>query len=142
MWHEDKLTRTGEQIVGFERFIAWCGGWPSFHDAEIVRLDLNRKGRSTRAVDVPGGVRPAFGPRANPKFSVPREDVTVTFILDGIEDLELSGFNHQNVVFDLSLEQGEDMIRIRLEPCFGLAGTIDVRKIEIQFEPRNYHDHS
>ncbi len=84
---DDTLNRAAEQIVGFGRFIECCGGWPWFHDAEVVRLELNREGQSRLVLHVLGGSRPAFGPRANPKFSVPRED------LIGIEDLELPGFN-------------------------------------------------
>lgn len=140
MWNEETLTRASEQIAGFGRFVEWCGGWPWFHDAEVVRLELNRSGRSRLVLRVLGGSRPAFGPRANPKFAVPREDVTVIFILDSVEELELSGFNHQNVIFDLCLEQKEDLFRITLQPCFGLAGTIDVRQIQIQFQP-GHSDH-
>src|SRR5690348_1814423 len=105
MWNDETLARASEQIVGFARFIEWCGGWPWFHDAEVVSLELNRTGQSRLVVRVLGGPRPGFGPRANPKFSVPREEVKVTFILDEVEDLELSGFSHQNVISDLLLEQ-------------------------------------
>lgn len=142
MWSDDTLNRASEQIVGFARFIEWCGGWPWFHDAEVVRLELDRRGQSKLVFHVLGGPRPAFGPRADPKFSIPREDVTVTFILDGVEDLELSGFNHQNVISDLLLEQNDDRFRITLEPCFGLTGTIDVRTIQVEFQPSDSHHHS
>jgi len=142
MWNNETIARASEQIVGFGRFIEWCGGWPWFHDAEVVRLELNREGQSRLVLRVLGGSRPAFGPRANPKFSIPGEDVTVTFILDGVEDLELSSFNHQNVIFDLLLQQNDEMFRITLEPCFGLAGTIDARTIQLEFQPSDSHHHS
>jgi len=140
MLKENGPAQSVDRITGFHPLVEWCGGWPSFHDAEIVCLDLKRKGRSTLVVHVLGGARPAFGPRADPKFAVPPEDVTVTFILEDIEDLELFQFSHQNVIFDLLLEPYEDMFRITLSPCYGLAGTIDVRTIEIQFKPGNPPD--
>jgi hypothetical protein len=124
-----------DQIAGFQALVDWCGGWPWFHDAEIVRSDRNRQGKSRLVIQVIGGSRPTFGPRANPKFAVPPEDVTVTFILQYIEDLELFQFSHQNVIFDLSLEPYNGMFRITLAPCYGLAGTIDVRTIQIEFKP-------
>lgn len=124
-----------DQIDGFHAFVGWCGGWPWFHDAEIIRLELNRIGKSRLVIQVLGGTRPTFGPRANPKFVVPPQDVTVTFILEDIEDLELFQFSGQNVIFDLLLEPYEDMFRITLSPCYGLAGTIDVRTIQIEFTP-------
>ncbi len=64
----------------------------------------------------------------------------VTFILQDIEDLELFQFSHQNVIFDLSLEPYNDMFRITLAPCYGLAGTIDVRTVQIEFKPASARD--
>ncbi len=33
-----------EHIVGADRLASRFGGWPSFHDAEVVRLMLDRNG--------------------------------------------------------------------------------------------------
>lgn len=139
-YSENGPQQSVDQIAGFQALVDWCKGWPWFHDAEIIRLDLNRQGKSRLVIQVFGGSRPTFGPRANPKFAVPPEDVMVTFILQDIEDLELFQFSHQNVIFDLSLEPYNDMFRITLAPCYGLAGTIDVRTIQIEFKPASARD--
>ena len=36
----------GTGLVGSEEVIAWFGGWPSFHDSEVVSLELHREGWS------------------------------------------------------------------------------------------------
>ena len=123
----------GTDIPGYVELVKWCSGWPSFHDAEIVRLDLNRSGVSTLIVEVRGGPKPNFGPRANPIYGSPPSNAVVTFLFEDIEDLELAGFSHQNVVFDLWIEKQGTLYRISLAPCFGLAGWIDCGKLEIKF---------
>ncbi|MBI1792171.1 MAG: hypothetical protein HYR60_32000 [Acidobacteria bacterium] len=37
---------TGE-VPGTSELIAWFGYWPSFHDAEVLDLELHRTGQST-----------------------------------------------------------------------------------------------
>jgi hypothetical protein len=129
-----------DSIPGFGELVEWCTGWPSFHDAEIVRVDLNRRAPSRLVVHVLGGPRPKFGPRANTKDSVPPDDVVVTFVLEEIEDLELNDFSHQNVLFGLRLEQEASGFQITLDPCYGLAGKITALKVSIEFTPGKPHD--
>ncbi len=84
-------------IPGASALHDWFGYWPSFHDAEIVGLHLNRKGGSslrlhtwemTKEVDEKG-------------YYVLSKHVVVEFILETISSLSLNGFSHQNVVFGL-----------------------------------------
>ncbi|MEX2260997.1 MAG: Imm50 family immunity protein [Bryobacteraceae bacterium] len=124
-----------DRVPGLADLVQWCNGWPSFHDAEIVRLDLRRRGLSQLVVYALGGARPDVGPRADPKYSVPPEDVIITFVLEDIDDLDLYQFSSQNVVFSLSLEATATGLRITMQPCYGLAGTIDAQKISIKFSP-------
>ena len=34
------------QVPGADKLVNWFGHWPSFHDAEVINLELNRVGRS------------------------------------------------------------------------------------------------
>jgi hypothetical protein len=43
-------------IIGADRVLATFGRWPSFHDAEIVRLHLERDGLSTISIQLVGPV--------------------------------------------------------------------------------------
>ena len=74
----------------------------------------------------------------------------MTFQLDGIMDVQLTGFSRQNVIYGLTLRRAPDRpkrrnyltldpqpddIEIELEPCFGLDGLIRARSVSISFKP-------
>ena len=74
----------------------------------------------------------------------------VTFAIDGIMDLQLDGFNVQNVIGGLILRRAPGHperraclalapspqdIEIELEPCYGLDGRIRARSVAITFQP-------
>lgn len=124
-----------DQIPGYKEFTSWCIGWPSFHDSEILKLELNRRGASQLIIHVLGGTKPTIGPRSDIRLASPPTDVVVTFILQEIEDVGLAGFSSQNVIFGLRLEKESDIFRIAMDPCSGMSGTISARKISIAFTP-------
>jgi hypothetical protein len=119
------------EIAGAEALIQWFGEWPSFHDAEVLSLTLNRTGRScvrihtweaTREVDDKG-------------FNVLRKHVQVSFFLDGLKDLELAGFSSQNVIFGLEIRRSEEGLQLVLDPCYGVSGSLTAEAISVEFEP-------
>ncbi len=136
-------------VSGGPELLAWFGYVPSFHDAEIIGLHLNRTGPSTLRIhtwDVTGKVD-------SKGFFVHEKDVVVTFTLEEIESLELEGFSHQNVIGGLELNRIEaetskfgmqsirpprsqpDFYEIVLHPCYGLAGTIRARRVSLALAP-------
>ena len=121
------------QIPGGADLLAWFGGClPSFHDAEVLGLELDREGATCRIrahtwemsqeVDEAG------------YFATCRH-VVVSFELGGVTELSLEGFNHQNVIFGLFIERSDDGFRIELEPCFGLSGAITAKTVRVALEP-------
>jgi len=123
-------------IVGAQDLHDWFGYWPRFHDAEIVSLHLNRRGPSsllihtwemTNKVDERG-------------FYVLEKHVLVEFVLEDILELELGGFSNQNVVFGLDLKKKDAGFVLTLDPCYGLAGTIEAEKISIRLKPSKHSD--
>ena len=127
-------------IEGEERLIAHFGRWPSFHDAEVVRLAIERRpnlGRgdgptldltihafeTTRELEPDGCFRL-------------RRHAVVRFRFDGVVDLELRGFNEQNVLFDLSIaDRPEDAegcrVEVSLHASYGLWGRFRCRRVEV-----------
>jgi Immunity protein 50 len=92
-----------EEIPGAVELHDWFGYWPSFHDAEIISLQLNRKRSSsmlvhtwemTKEVDERG-------------HYVLAKHIVVEFIFETISGLSLNGFNQQNVIFGLGIEKIE-----------------------------------
>lgn len=117
-----------QPIDGAEQLYTWFGYWPSFHDAEVIKLHLNRRASSSLAihtwemtseVDVEG-------------FYVMTKHVVVEFVLKDICDLDLSGFSHQNVVSGLEIQKIATGFRLTLRGCYGIAGAIEVKEISIR----------
>jgi hypothetical protein len=121
------------EIPGGADLLAWFGGHlPSFHDAEILSLELDRKGPTcrmrvhtweiTEEVDEAGC------------FVLDRH-VLVSFELGDVTELSLDGFNHQNVIFELFIERSGEGYRIEIESSFGLSGAIAAKTVRIALEP-------
>jgi hypothetical protein len=69
-------------------------------------------------------------------FYVLKNHVIAHFQLTGITNLELQGFNPQNVIFGLSLSRtAHGNLRLELDPCYGLAGFIEARSMTIRLHP-------
>lgn len=132
-----------EDVPGGRELLEWFGEEPSFHDAEILSLRLNRAGQSTLKIH---GWIMTLG--AGGDLILHRHAV-VTFTLEGIMDLQLDGFSPQNVIYGLKLQRATDRgrndyyplpkspddIEIELEPCYGLDGVIRAKKVSISFRP-------
>src|SRR4028118_2120904 len=136
-------------IPGGPELLAWFGHVPSFHNAEIISLHLNRTGPSTPCIhtwDTTGTVD-------SKGFDIHEKDAVVTFTLEEIENLELEGFSHQNVLGGLELNRIEaetpslgmlwiqspraqpDLYEIILHPCYGLSGSIRAQQVSIALTP-------
>jgi hypothetical protein len=123
-------------VHGADVLFDWFGYWPDFHDAEVLRIDLNRDGTSsvrihtwetTDQVDEQG-------------YRRQRKHVIVSFLLDEVADLDLSGFSNQNVISGVKISKSKDGFCLSLGPCYGLAGCITAATVKIQIEPRTKND--
>jgi len=120
-----------EKVPGARALCEWFGDWPSFHDAEVIGLSLEREApselrvktwRMTNRTDTKG-------------YFVLEKHVEVIFRIEEIADLELFGFSVQNVISGLILSEHGDGVQIELGPCYGLAGKIIARGVSISFKP-------
>jgi hypothetical protein len=120
-----------QEVPGAVELFAWFGGWPSFHDGEVLSLFLNRAGtsflrihtsRMTRSLDSNGNY-------------VLEKHCVVTFSFEEIAGVDIGGFNAQNVIFGLTLNKVESGYKLQLDPCYGLAGFLVGTGLGISFEP-------
>ena len=102
-------------VDGTDALARELGGWPSFHDAEVVDFHLRRAGESILALQL-----------ANPGGTV------VEFGLDDVHGLELSEFNRQNVIARLDVEKADGGVVIRLSPCYGMSGWIKAKSARVR----------
>jgi hypothetical protein len=118
-------------IQGAAELCAWFGYWPDFHDADIITLALNRKGVSTVQIYT----WHMAGKIDDRGYLIQEKQVLVNFRMEEILSLSLSDFSDQNVIFGLSLSRIDEEFEIRLDPCYGISGTIAARKLSVDFEP-------
>ena len=93
-----------------ESVVEALGSWPSFHDAEVIFLKLDRADRVLEAgIELPPTTKPGSRCQVNLRFT-------------GIRDLDIDGFNEQNVLSELLIEQEPNELRVTFGPCYGLSG--------------------
>jgi hypothetical protein len=131
-------------IAGAEQLCKWFGRWPDFHDAEVLELHLLRTVSSRltiHAFDMTNEIGP------DRRFVLDKH-VVVTFTLHGVQDLDLNGFDHQNVILELSVGpafeyakddpnryHGDTWIRLSFAGCDGLGGSITAERVEVTMSP-------
>ena len=119
---------------GGEAIESWFGRSPTFHDAEIASLSLDRAGPSTMTVYW-------FCTTAQTDergYYILDKHALVTFRMDQVFDLKLSGFNGQNVIFNLAIGKRPDSdpgYDIEIETSHGLSGRISCRSLALSLKP-------
>lgn len=113
------------------------GRWPTFHDAEVVRIALDRSGPAGPTLDATVHVW-EMTPDVNPSGQyILRKHTLVTLRFHAIDELELSGFNHQNVLNDLAIEPadpesgGRRAIAVATPTSFGVSTTFRCKRCEV-----------
>jgi hypothetical protein len=126
------------EIPGADQVVQWFGYWPSFHDAEVLSITLNRSGASyvqihtwekTSEVDANG-------------YYVRTKHAVVTFLFEGflmdreeISRMRIEWFNHQNVLTSLRVVRIPDGHSLFLDGIFGVDACIDCERISVTLEP-------
>jgi hypothetical protein len=109
------------EIVGAQELVSRLGRWPSFHDAEIIQVQLVRDAPSSLTVRL-------MGPHD--------ADAVVTFIFEHILDLTLTGedVDRQNVIAELLVEKVNRATKLTFSPCYGLAGHILAERVSVRID--------
>ncbi len=125
------MSEDSKDLVGADALVAWFGRWPTFHDAEILSVELQRAGTSRVRIHTWNMTTDV---NATSGYKIEKHCVVV-FLLERISDLELADFSGQNVIFGLQIQKQEAGYRLELSPCFGLAGYVVAKSIQLEFEP-------
>lgn len=128
-------------VLGAEQLVAVFGYWPSFHDAELLWLRLDRQ----------SNIEDYYGPtletlvHAFERTSdvgadgcyVLRHHVLVHLRFSDVVELQLEGFNHQNALTELSLTDLRDRHMeqvkwsVRFESAFGVDSSFQCHAVEV-----------
>jgi hypothetical protein len=112
------------RIINHEVVIQYFGYWPNFHDAEITKVtfETHSTGRySVTFVLAAFEMTKEIDERGYYKL-IKHCDVELQFI--GIQKLEFGGFDFQNVIFDLALEESGDNVECSFESSTGLEASL------------------
>jgi Phosphoenolpyruvate synthase/pyruvate phosphate dikinase len=121
-------------VVNSEALLSAFGFWPSFHDAEVHSAFLDRG----TALEPPSITLVVYA------FACDREldengffrittSVLVTLKCADVRESELFELGHQNVLCCMGFEStAEGLVRVTLEPCYGLWGSILCSEVGIE----------
>jgi hypothetical protein len=118
-------------VPGLDELIAWFGYFPTFHDAEVTSILLDRLGSSRIIVHTWA----MTGQVDDKGRYILRKHVMVSFVLDGIIDLNLEGFKYQNVLNSITLDGTAEGYELVLEGNYGTGGKIEAASIRIELNP-------
>lgn len=134
------MNKPEDFIVGAHKLIDWFGRFPTFHDNEVLNVEMNRRGPSivmkihsfimTQEIEKDGRIK-------LDKHSI------VTIIWDKISKVELHNFNDCNYLFELQFSMNSDgSITTCVDTSCGLYGEIvsaEVTILEIQpIDPKSH----
>ncbi len=116
------------RIAGFENVVRTVGFETTFHDSEVLRLQLERlsgKANLTISLLTRRSLWPAEKDASEPLHYI------VQLKFRDIEDLELEGFNHQNVIAEMIQSFDKDRLTIRFAGLFGLDCSFSCKEGEV-----------
>lgn len=131
-------------ITGSEKLADVFGRWPSFHDAEVTEFNLHRGAINLHSDQwlfptVVARIRvwELIQEVNSSGHLVTRNHSVVTLRFIDLDELKLVGFNHQNAILSLTIEQREradgpsPYFFVDFRPAYGLDATFHCRGIEV-----------
>jgi hypothetical protein len=132
-------------IIGSEKLTSIFGQWPSFHDAEVHELHLARGHIDTenQVYEFPSLTIKLhlwlITNDVNQKgYLVLTKHTLTTMKFYDVDNFKMEGFNHQNAIFGLGIEQKTrdeggptPYFAVDFEPSFGIGATFTCSRIEI-----------
>lgn len=126
-------------ITGHEELTSIFGGWPSFHDAEVLSVRLERETPHPDASPALYASIHVFSARKSEESPTGIEfynHTVVTFRFNLVAGLRLSEFNQQNAIFNLRFEKPPDApddapLRVVFEPSFGIDCSFFCKSVEV-----------
>jgi len=130
-----------DRIEGAEKLTGVFGYWPSFHDSEVMWIRIDRRpvcdgsyGPVLEALIHTFEITNDVSPDGR---SVLRHHVLVHFRFHDVDGVRLEDFNHQNVLYGLSISdiRERQMERIHFEvgfdSSFGVSGSFQCHRVEV-----------
>jgi hypothetical protein len=120
------------------------GRWPSFHDAEVLRLSLDRSGEDGPTLDVVIHVFEMTSEVDAKGFYILKKHTEVTFRFTHIVLLQMQWFNDQNVLSSLEVAELDATanegrrFRVAMRSSWGLEAEFECQRA-IVLNVRPFH---
>ena len=135
------MPKTVENITGAKKVTAVFGHWPSFHDAELLSLRLERSshrdGCHGPTLDALVHAFEMTSEVGADGCYVLRHHVLIHLRFLDVVELEMNGFNHQNALAGLALTDLRDRqmehVRwaVRFDGSFGVEASFQCYEVEV-----------
>jgi len=128
-------------VEGTEKVEKALGFWPSFHDAEVISFSVSRALPldtnvcfAKLVVHVRQYAEVGAGTAEYALAIV--KSVLVNFIFNGVSDLSISEFNHQNVISSIKFKNSESLdapnISVDIESIWGFGGSLQCNSVVVE----------
>lgn len=109
------------------------GYWPTFHDAEILTLSLERSGDAGPQLIATIQAHEITSEVDEKGYYVLKNRTLVEIRFSGIKELELFDFNRQNALLALEIDEIANLeeLKVVFNAAYGLAGTFCCERIEV-----------
>ena len=123
------------RIENSEAITSVFGYWPSFHDAEVLELVICRDGSGPGRASVVARVH-VFEMTSQVKpdgHYLCHKHSIVSLVFEDVDELVMEGFNHQNALAGLRIEEREPggCLAVAFDGAYGLEASLICRSIRV-----------
>jgi hypothetical protein len=124
-------------IQGAEHLTRIFGTWPTFHDAEVLRVRLDHNGEVGASLEIEVHVFEMTSEVHDRGYFVLRHHTLATIRFDGLSALDMRRFTTQNVIAGLNVEEVSEpedpslVWRVELDSSVGMEASFDCAAITV-----------
>jgi Immunity protein 50 len=120
------------EISGHEHLTGWFGYWPNFHDAQLLGIDVNTDSTSCVRVYTWEATKDDIDAQ---EYYILHKHLVVSFFLHGLKDVQLDGFDRENILMRLTVERTPEGLELYLDTIYGVGGIITAESIRVEAKP-------
>ena len=118
-------------IPGGAALIDWFGCVPHFHDAVLLEIVLNSKGRSTLRIHA-WQMTDKLDARG---YFVLDKHIVVTILLEEVTYIALSDYDLPGIIFDFEVTRTDEGVQLAWDGSYGVEGTLRAKKAQFDLRP-------
>jgi hypothetical protein len=122
-------------VINLHLLVDRFGRWPSFHDAEVLSLNLNRRAPISPSCEMVIHAWIMTNQVDSRGYFMLEKHTLVTLRLEELIESQFLDFNHQNCLSDLwvveEIFENEPALRVQFPSNYGLEGSALCRRVVV-----------